>query len=43
MPIRQFQAQRMHAPRDFQSISPEPICVEIGAGKGKHALLFVSA
>ncbi|MCO8041367.1 tRNA (guanine-N(7)-)-methyltransferase [Acinetobacter bohemicus] len=40
MPIRQFQAQRMHAPRDFQSISPEPICLEIGAGKGKHALLF---
>ncbi|WP_347454181.1 SAM-dependent methyltransferase [Acinetobacter thermotolerans] len=40
MLIRQFQAQRMHAPRDFQSISPEPICVEIGAGKGKHALLF---
>ena len=40
MPIRQFQAQRMHAPRDFQAISNEPICVEIGAGKGKHALLF---
>jgi tRNA G46 methylase TrmB len=40
MPIRQFQAQRMHAPRDFQSISQTPICVEIGAGKGKHALLF---
>ncbi len=40
MPIRQFQAQRMHAPRDFKSIAPEPICVEIGAGKGKHALLF---
>ena len=40
MPIRQFQAHRMHAPRDFQCISPEPICVEIGAGKGKHALLF---
>jgi tRNA G46 methylase TrmB len=40
MPIRQFQAQRMHAPRDFQSISSEPVCVEIGAGKGKHALLF---
>ena len=40
MPIRQFQAQRMHAPRDFQSISNEPICVEVGAGKGKHALLF---
>ncbi|OAL79933.1 SAM-dependent methyltransferase [Acinetobacter sp. SFB] len=42
MPIRQFQAQRMHAPRDFQMISLEPICVEIGAGKGKHALLFSS-
>lgn len=40
MPIRQFQAQRMHAPRDFQMIRPEPVCVEIGAGKGKHALLF---
>ena len=40
MPIRQFQAQRMHAPRDFQSIANQPICVEIGAGKGKHALLF---
>ena len=40
MPIRQFQAQRMHAPRDFQPIQPMPVCVEIGAGKGKHALLF---
>ena len=40
MPIRQFQAQRMHAPRDFQAIANQPICVEIGAGKGKHALLF---
>src|SRR5690554_5331634 len=40
MPIRQFQAQRMHAPREFQSVSPEPVCVEVGAGKGKHALLF---
>jgi len=40
MPIRQFQAQRMHAPRDFQSISPEAVCIEVGAGKGKHALLF---
>jgi tRNA G46 methylase TrmB len=40
MPIRQFQAQRMHAPRDFQAIDNLPICVEIGAGKGKHALLF---
>ena len=42
MPIRQFQAQRMHAPRDFQTIANEPICVEIGAGKGKHALLFTA-
>ena len=42
MPIRQFQAQRMHAPRDFQSIQLTPICVEIGAGKGKHALLFTA-
>ena len=40
MLIRQFQAQRMHAPRQFKSISDLPICVEIGAGKGKHALLF---
>ena len=40
MPIRQFQAHRMHAPRDFQIIANEPVCVEIGAGKGKHALLF---
>ena len=40
MPIRQFQAHRMHAPRDFKAIAQEPLCVEIGAGKGKHALLF---
>ena len=40
MPIRQFQAHRMHAPREFQTIPQSPICVEIGAGKGKHALLF---
>ena len=40
MPIRQFQAQRMHAPRDFQAIANESVSVEIGAGKGKHALLF---
>jgi tRNA G46 methylase TrmB len=40
MSIRQFQAQRMHAPRDFQAIADDPICIEIGAGKGKHALLF---
>lgn len=40
MPIRQFQAQRMYAPRDFQAIVNTPVCIEIGAGKGKHALLF---
>ncbi|HJP46744.1 MULTISPECIES: SAM-dependent methyltransferase [Acinetobacter] len=40
MSIRQFQAHRMQAPRDFQQIPNTPICVEIGAGKGKHALLF---
>ena len=40
MPIRQFQAHRMHAPRDFKAIANTPICLEIGAGKGKHALLF---
>ncbi|MCU4412782.1 SAM-dependent methyltransferase [Acinetobacter sp. WU_MDCI_Axc73] len=38
--IRQFQAQRMQAPRDFSCIENTPVCVEIGAGKGKHALLF---
>ena len=43
MPIRQFQAQRMRAPRDFQAINNSSICVEIGAGKGKHALLFSQA
>lgn len=39
MSIRQFQAQRIHAPREFQPIAQQPICIEIGAGKGKHALL----
>ena len=42
MLIRQFQAQRMQAPRDFQPIPDTPICVEIGAGKGRHALLFTA-
>ena len=42
MSIRQFQAQRMQAPRDFIAIANSPICVEIGAGKGKHALLFTA-
>ncbi len=40
MLIRQFQASRMRAPRNFHLISNATICVEIGAGKGKHALLF---
>lgn len=40
MPIRQFQAQRIHAPREFQAIPEQALCIEIGAGKGKHALLF---
>ncbi|ESK39688.1 hypothetical protein P256_01370 [Acinetobacter nectaris CIP 110549] len=40
MQIRQFQAQRMVAPRQFQPIENKPIAVEIGAGKGKHALQF---
>ncbi len=40
MHLRQFQAQRMQAPRDFQTIENLPVCVEIGAGKGKHAVLF---
>lgn len=40
MSIRQFQAQRIHAPRQFKSIGQQPICIEIGAGKGKHALGF---
>ncbi|MEB3753558.1 SAM-dependent methyltransferase [Acinetobacter sp. MD2(2019)] len=40
MQIRQFQAQRMRAPRNFQPIENKPIAVEIGAGKGKHAVLF---
>ena len=42
MSIRQFQAQCMQAPRDFIAIANSPICVEIGAGKGKHALLFTA-
>ncbi|SDB81110.1 DUF938 domain-containing protein [Acinetobacter boissieri] len=40
MPIRQFQAQRMVAPRQFKPIENKPVVIEIGAGKGKHALLF---
>lgn len=40
MSIRQFQAQRMVAPRQFKPIEKTSVVVEIGAGKGKHALLF---
>lgn len=40
MPIRPFQPQYIHAPRDFQPIENTPIFLEIGAGKGKHALLL---
>lgn len=42
---RQFQANQIHQPRDFQPL-PEtfwqssPIVLEIGAGKGKHAIQF---
>lgn len=42
LPIRQFQAHQLKAPRDFQSITTQPICLEIGAGKGKHALQFAA-
>lgn len=38
--MRLFQPQYIHAPRDFQAIEQRPICLEIGAGKGKHAVLF---
>jgi tRNA G46 methylase TrmB len=39
MSIRQFQAQRMHAPRDFQCIENNPICVKLGR-EGQTCLLF---
>ena len=42
LPIRQFQAHQLKAPRDFQAIPAQPICLEIGAGKGKHALQFAA-
>lgn len=38
--IRPFQPQYIHAPRQFSPIPTMPICLEIGAGKGKHALQF---
>lgn len=40
--IRPFQAQYLKAPRNFQPIENNPICLEIGAGKGKHACRFAS-
>ena len=40
--IRPFQAQYLKAPRNFQPIENTKICLEIGAGKGKHACLFAT-
>lgn len=42
---RVFQANKIHAPRDFKRPTlPEnlPVFIEIGAGKGKHALQYAS-
>ena len=38
--VRLFQPQRLTAPRHFKPIPALPICLEIGAGKGKHAIQF---
>lgn len=44
LPIRLFQPERLRAPRDFVPLAlPEHVCLEIGAGKGKHALQFAHA
>lgn len=45
---RLFQIDKIHAPRDFQPFPTafwlqDNICLEIGAGKGKHALQFALA
>lgn len=45
--IRPFQSHYLKAPRNFQLIEKQvvenhPVCLEIGAGKGKHACLFAS-
>ncbi|WP_066804419.1 SAM-dependent methyltransferase [Moraxella oblonga] len=37
---RLFDIHQLHTPRDFVPIANVPICLEIGAGKGKHALQF---
>lgn len=42
LPIRQFQAQYLKAPRDFKGIVSSEIALEIGAGKGKHALQYAA-
>lgn len=39
---RTFHLGHLRPPRDFLPITNLPICLEIGAGKGKHALLFAS-
>lgn len=39
---RVFHLASLRPPRDFYPIADTPICLEIGAGKGKHALLFAS-
>lgn len=40
---RRFHLSALVAPRDFTPIARTPICLEIGAGKGRHALLFAHA
>lgn len=37
---RVFNLSVLTAPREFSPIENKPICLEIGAGKGKHALSF---
>ena len=39
---RLFNPHALHAPRGFVPIDNTPIYLEIGAGKGKHALLFAN-
>ncbi|WP_019518658.1 tRNA (guanine(46)-N(7))-methyltransferase TrmB [Faucicola boevrei] len=44
---RYFQADKIRHPRDFQPLSADfwqkdNICLEIGAGKGKHAMQFAT-
>lgn len=37
---RLLNVHALYAPRDFVAIDDTPICLEIGAGKGRHALIF---